>query len=212
LGVVVIGIAANGILPVRIEWRAKRDALAAYGAAIVLFLVGGASFAQRAFGSLVITPQATRNIYEQQYQMGAFLRQYYPGRTVALNDIGTVGYLADVRIVDLWGLGSLEPARLKLRKEYGTRAIYDLTREQDVTIAIVYDDWFRINGINGLPGEWIKTGQWSIPNNVACGSDTVSLYGVASRAGDELALNLRRFGGELPVDVAQDGEYVGRRP
>jgi hypothetical protein len=59
------------------------------------------------FASLVITPQASRNIYEQQYQMGMFLKRCYPGKAVAVNDICAVSYLADVRLVDLLGLARM---------------------------------------------------------------------------------------------------------
>jgi len=163
------------------------------------------------FASLVITPQASRNIYEQQYQMGMFLQRYYPGRAVAVNDIGAVSYLADVRLLDLWGLANVDVARLKLRGEFGSREIDDLTRKQGAVIAIIYEDWFKIKGVNGLPLEWIKAGQWSISKNVACGSDTVSLYGLDPSTGEELAQNLRRFESELPDDVAQVGVYVEKR-
>ena len=211
IGVLVIGITVNNLLPARIEWRATREALPLYGTAILLMLLAGTSLAQRMFASLVITPQASRNIYEQQYQMGRFLQRYYPGRAVAVNDIGAVSYLADVRLLDLWGLANVDVARLKLRGEFGSRAIDEVTRKQGAVIAILYEDWFKIKGVNGLPLEWIKAGQWSIPGNVACGSDTVSLYGLDPSTGEELAENLRRFEGELPDDVAQAGVYVERR-
>jgi hypothetical protein len=102
-------------------------------------------------------------------------------------------------------------ARLKLRGEYGSSEIDDVMRKRGEIIAIIYEDWFKIRGMNGLPMEWKKAGQWSIANNVTCGSDTVSLYGLDPSTGGELAQNLRRFEGELPEDVAQVGEYVERR-
>jgi 4-amino-4-deoxy-L-arabinose transferase-like glycosyltransferase len=212
MGVVVIGITLNDLMPERIAWRLHRETLPVYGSAALLILIAGMSLFQRTFGSLMITARAANNIYEQQYQMGTFLRRFYQGKTVAVNDIGAVSYLADVRLVDLWGLGTLEPARLKLRKRYTAQEIYDLTQQRGVTIAIVYDDWFRLNGISVLPPDWVRVGQWSISNNVACGSDTVSIYGGGPSTVGELMENLRRFAGEAPGDVAQYGMYLdGRR-
>jgi hypothetical protein len=208
MGVIAIGIAINDLLPEKIVWRLSGDTLPLYGAATLLILVAGMSFAARTLGSPSVTLQASRNIYEQQYQMGIFLKEFYPGKTVALNDIGAASYLADARIVDLWGLGTREPARLKLLKQYGTQQIYDLTRARGVTIAIVYDDWFKINGVVVLPQGWARVGQWSIPNNVVCGSDTVSIYSVEDSARSELAWNLKRFEGEMPAEVGQFGEFM----
>jgi hypothetical protein len=201
----------NDLLPERIPWRLNGETVPLYGSAVGLILVLGVSFFQRTVGSLVITPRATHNIYEQQYQMGSFLRRFYQGKTVALNDIGAVSYLADVRLVDLWGLGTLEPARLKLQNRYTAQEIDDVTRQRGVMIAIVYDDWFRFNGVSALPQGWVKAGQWSIANNVACGSDTVSIYGAGRSEGEELMRNLRVFEGEMPGDVAQYGEYIEGR-
>jgi hypothetical protein len=208
LGVIVIGIAIDSLLPEKIVWRFSGERLPLYGAATLLILVAGMSFAERTLASPSVTLQASKNIYEQQYQMGTFLKEFYQGKTVALNDIGAVSYLADVRIIDLWGLGSREPARLKLLKQYGTQQIYDMTREGGVTIAVVYDDWFKINGVVVLPQGWVRVGQWSIPNNVVCGSDTISIYSLEDSVRGELDRNLRRFESEMPAEVAQYGEYL----
>ena len=50
-------------------------------------------------------PQCTTNIYEQQYQMGLFVRRYYQNSTVALNDIGAVNFLSRYPLPGFVGIG-----------------------------------------------------------------------------------------------------------
>ena len=68
---------------------------------IVFFLIQGIKLN-------IQTPRASTNIYEQQYQMGQFLKVYYNSEGVALNDIGASNYFADINCLDLWGLANLE--------------------------------------------------------------------------------------------------------
>jgi hypothetical protein len=63
-----------------------------YAGVVVTTLVAAAPLIQRAWASARMTPKAAQNIYEQQYQMGLFLRRYYEGKTIAVNDIGAVSY------------------------------------------------------------------------------------------------------------------------
>ena len=46
------------------------------------------------------TAQASINIYEQQYQMGNFIKKYYNTDTIAVNDIGAVSYFNQSHIID----------------------------------------------------------------------------------------------------------------
>ena len=93
----------------------------------------------RAGAALVFLPQASKNIYEQQYQMELFIKRYYQGSTIALNDIGAVNFLADVHCLDLWGLGTYEVTGLMHRHVYHTRDVLRLSREAGVKVAMVYD-------------------------------------------------------------------------
>jgi len=154
--------------------------------------------------------QATRNIYQQQYQMARFLDAYYPHVPVAVNDIGSVAYYSQVRLVDLWGLADRQIAQDWLDKRYTTSRIDALTRQYDVQIAIVYDAWFQ--NAKHLPDSWKRVGQWTIRDNVVCGDETVSFYAVDPLARDKLELNLQQFKDQLPVDVIQAGAYLYSQP
>lgn len=149
----------------------------------------------------------TSNIFEQQYQMGLFMKTYYQGSAVALNDIGAVDYLADVRCVDLVGLANLEVARKKLRKNYHTADILAVTRESGVRVAVVYDSWFG-GEIGGLPEEWTKVGEWTIPHNIVAADKTVSFYAVNPSEVAPLTQHLRDFSPRLPASVMQSGKYT----
>ena len=48
-----------------------------------------------------------------------------------MNDIGAVTFLADVRLVDLYGLASMETTNLRLRGGYTSSALDDITARAD---------------------------------------------------------------------------------
>lgn len=142
---------------------------------------------------------ATRNIYEQQYQFAKFLGRYYPEQSIALNDIGAASFFPSVRVVDLYGLGNTEVAKLKREKRYKQAHIEAIGREQDVPVAIVYDRWFHIYG--GMPESWTRVGRWRIRNNVVCGDEAITFYGTSPTQAKSLAAKLREFSRELPERV-----------
>lgn len=142
---------------------------------------------------------ATRNIYEQQYQFARFLGEHYPGQAIALNDIGTSSFFPDVRVIDLYGLGSTKIAMLKKRRAFNQAKIKALGEEYKVPAAIIYDGWFR--GYGGMPKSWVRVGGWKIHNNVVCGGDTISFYGTSPAHAQDLAKKLRAFAPKLPKRV-----------
>lgn len=177
-----------------------------------LALLFGFLFVLRAFGAnyayAALTPRAAANVFEQQYQMGLFVREFYQGGTVVLNDIGAVNYLADIRCVDLVGLGSDDIMRVGARHAHTVenrfvmaRLTLDEIREfsRDADLAILYDNWFP----DALPAGWIKVGEWEIAGNVACNAPVVSFFAVSGAKADRLLDHLESFSGRLPGTVAQ---------
>ena len=149
-------------------------------------------------------PQCTTNIYEQQYQMALFIRKNYQGASVALNDVGAVDYLADIHCLDLWGLATLPVAKARRNHHYGAEEIAALSRQAQVKIAIIYDDWFA----GSVPPDWRRVGTWTIRNNIVAGGDTVSIYAVQPEETPHLVQSLRDFYFQLPSDVIQRGPYL----
>ncbi|HEY2940860.1 MAG TPA: hypothetical protein VGN09_00365 [Vicinamibacteria bacterium] len=154
----------------------------------------------------VETPGAVGNIYEQQIQMGRFLARYYPGESVAANDIGAIDWLVDLRVLDLWGLASREVAEAKLGGRYTTAGIAELARSRGVRVAVIYERWLDAAG--GVPPEWVRAGRWRVASNVVLGDRTVAFYAVDRAEAAALTDHLRAFAPELPPGVAQLGPYT----
>ncbi|MEO8664340.1 MAG: hypothetical protein ABI462_02495 [Ignavibacteria bacterium] len=148
---------------------------------------------------------ASKNIYEQQYQMSRFISKYYSGDKIALNDIGSVDFFADIHCIDLIGIGNNEVTRSKLNSEFDITDLKKLPAANNLKAAFLYKSWFKM-----LPPEWEKAGTWKIPDNFICGDDEVSIYATQPGGKDELIKNLRAFADELPVSVIQALEQSGK--
>lgn len=143
------------------------------------------------------TSQGCINIFDQQYQMAKFTRQYHNQASVALNDIGAISYYTKAQIVDLWGLANIEVTKSK-KQHYWTPDFLDsLCREKKVEMAIVYDSWFS----DSLTKRWNKAATWRIQNNVICGDDIISFYSLNSLSKDSLLQQLKTFETQLPQSV-----------
>jgi len=170
-------------------WAGWAVALVAFALAFPLVLRRSAAFAK--------AKQACLNIYDQQYQMGQFLKKYYDKDVVAANDIGAIAYYTDAKIVDLWGLGSIEVARSR-KGHYWTPDFLDsLVRAKDAKLAIVFDEWFD----PALLHKWTKVASWQIPNNVICGSDVVCFYALRPEDAVAIRSNLQSYQSSLPAGV-----------
>jgi len=206
LGIIAVGIGLANVRGFRESWLApiglhSRVFLPATALGVILVL----PLVHRGWKALVDTPQAMANIYQQQYQMGKFLHEFYSGSVVAVNDIGAVSFLSNTRLFDLVGLATLAVAGARRAHQYDGAVMAALTKKEQVKIAIVYDPWFAKSGI---PDEWRKVGEWTILHRVAADHDTISFYAVATGQEDSLISNLQRFSSRLPKEVLQKGKYV----
>lgn len=143
------------------------------------------------------TPVATHNIYEQQYQMGLFIKQFYNNESIALNDVGAVNYLADVKCTDVYGLSNMDVARAKKGEYYTPEELSGLLKNNNIKVIIIYDKWFK----NMIPSDWIKVSDWEILNNIVCGDNKVSFYVRDPKDKEDLLKNIKIFSTRLPDDV-----------
>ena len=203
LGTFTIAVAARDYWFKNAPTRFDRSLSLRYIVVLLLVCLVALPLGYRCLWSHKSAPQATTNIYEQQYQMGLFLKDFYEGEAVAANDIGAINLLADIRCLDLVGLGTMEVVRAR---PFITATMQDLARDRKVKLAIVYDHWF--GGHKAIPDSWTRVGQWTIQNNEVCGGTTVSFYAVEPGSAGELIENLKDFSPRLPPGVEESGEYT----
>ncbi len=199
-------LVAFGIVAVAVALDGLGDRVRPVGLPAALASAAALVCAVRGVRSHLETPGAVGNIYEQQIQMGRFLHRFYPGEAVAANDIGAIDWLADLRVLDLWGLASREVAEAKLSGRYTTAGIAELARAERVRVAVIYERWLEAAG--GVPPDWVRAGRWRVARNVVLGDRTVAFYAVDPAEAAPLADHLRAFAPELPPGVAQLGPYT----
>jgi hypothetical protein len=148
------------------------------------------------------TPQAVKNIYEQQGQL-VRLFGAKDESPIALNDVGAVSYFDGVRVVDVWGLVTREVAAARTSHQYSTARMDEICRARDVRVAAIYDAWFDGRECPKPPATWTRVGTWRIADNVVCGSDTVTFYAVAPDEAAALRARLVALAPSLPSGVTQ---------
>jgi hypothetical protein len=208
---VVLGLIAVVTLAGRIDWAAWRVPQQGPTMIIAIVLVAVVAFPllRRGVTAVRMTPAAVSNIFEQQFQAGLFLDEFYRGRRVAVNDVGAIGYLADVRLLDVWGLASGDTATLKRQGAFTADALARLADRDHAEIAIIYTSWLGEYG--GVPAAWQKVGEWRVTDNVVLGENGMSFYAVSGASRDALVQNLSAYSGRLPATVIQEGLYRAGR-
>jgi len=151
----------------------------------------------RGLNSLRNSIRAIYNIYEQQYQMGQFLKTYYYSQTVAANDIGAISYYANLQTIDLWGLGNNEVMKARQHQYWNNDFLQQLTRQTNTRVAVIYDSWFD----KDLSKPWFRVASWQLPYAYSVGDAKVSFYGMTETEAATLKNNLKTFESALPGDV-----------
>ncbi|WP_417428715.1 hypothetical protein [Halpernia sp.] len=146
---------------------------------------------------------ASKNIFEQQVQMARFLNKYYNNSKVVANDIGAISYFTNIHLLDTYGLGSVNVAKIR-EKDFGKfnknnqslrNFVQTYTTSEKYDIAIVYDSWLK------MPDNFTFAGSWTIQNNYICGNPKVSFYSVNPKNYTALVSNLQKFKKKLPKTI-----------
>ena len=175
-------------------WSAKQKSGYARIAIVILVLVVS-DLRYSYVEVLFTTPDASNNIYEQQYQMHRFAKTYY-GKPVAVNDVGCVSYGNENYVLDLWGLASSE-ALTHRRKDPDTGWMNTLAASKGVQVAMIYELWFR-----RLPTNWKKIGELHLRSTrTSVGYSPVSFFALNENTYSELLEPLRAFRSSLPEGV-----------
>jgi len=105
--------------------------------------------------------EGMRNTYLEEYQTAEFIRLYYPRAAVIVNDLGAVTYYTDARILDLVGLGDIEPLKIMRRTAYTSRHVTAWTAHYQPSIAILQLGWGVVGPL--IPPEWVRVAVVEVP-------------------------------------------------
>jgi hypothetical protein len=174
---------------------------------IILAFILLVPFVKRSDEAFTQTPAAMASVYEQMYQMGLFLERYYPGETVAINDIGAINYLADIRSVDVFGLGTKEVTSMIRKNTFDMPHLENLVKTRDIKIAALNNLWYKQGRI---PPSWIEVGRWEDDDTAFGNYKYAIFYAVDPSEEAELTAHLREFAPQLPSTVIQSGKYTSQ--
>ena len=115
-----------------------------------------------------LVPQAEidgiRNTYLEHYQVAQFVGRYYPDRVVVVNDLGAVTYGTQAHVLDLVGLGDVEPLLIMQRTGgYTSRDVLGWTAPYKPRIAILQLGWGWI--VPRIPEEWVRVAEVEVPTH-----------------------------------------------
>ena len=160
------------------------------------------TFYMRFVTMLKYQPIASKNIFDQQIQLADFLHQNYRSSNVVANDIGAITYFNNIHLLDTYGLGSIEVAKLR-KEDHGKFTdnkslqayIYKTAKSLNFEVALVFDEWVK------MPDYFKKVGTLTIQNNYMSGGTTVSFYSIKAENTAKLRNQLIEFSKQTPKDV-----------
>lgn len=143
----------------------------------------------------LVTPEASSDIYQQQYQMHRFMADFYR-RDVALNDLGLVSYQRPpgVYVLDLYGLASPEASR---QTDKTPEWMEEITQRHRVPLAMVYSGWFNI------PSTWVPLARMcqGTPKQ-RVGERCVDFYSTSAATEEQTRIAVTKFAPTVPQTVA----------
>ncbi|MBN1607896.1 MAG: hypothetical protein JW940_14760 [Polyangiaceae bacterium] len=139
-------------------------------------------------------PFASRNVYEQQFQMHRFVTEDYRA-PVAVNDIGWVSYKNDAYVLDLWGLAA--PSAQAARSSGDAQWMETEAHSRGVRLAMLYSHWFP-----KLPRSWRAVATLRLSGRpVTVAGRSVTFYATDPSAVPRLTALLKQFRRRLPPRV-----------
>jgi hypothetical protein len=175
---------------------------------LMLFTVSEGRFLfTRAWRSLHQVSGVMQDRYYEHILTARFVSQFYDKDTIVINDLGAMSFYTHARLLDMYGLGSIEPLRFRWRPSGYTRQdVLEWARRESAKIAILKFEWREIGP--RIPREWTKVGEWELPQNPVFGDTRVGFYAVDPGEEKDLVLHLHQFAPSVPNPVRQRGEYL----
>jgi hypothetical protein len=156
--------AEAGYLRAFIE-RIGSSSLRRRSATALLVILGlGISFIMtvRAVGGIAGTVSASNARFMEHTQLARLVSGAYDHDTIVVNDIGAISFYSHAHLLDLAGLGSIQPVRA-IREKHPFIAVDadSWASSQHASIAILHTQWPLISRV--IPPTWTKVQTWTIP-------------------------------------------------
>lgn len=148
--------------------------------------------ARRGIHGIVEPIRASDDRFLEHFQMARLVSGAYDHDTVVVNDIGTMAFYSHAHLLDLIGLGSIEPIRaIHEGHPYTAADVGYWASSQHASIAILQTQWRRISNV--IPPTWTKVETWTIPRNVVFKDFDISFFAVTPGEIPKLCASLARF-------------------
>jgi len=102
-----------------------------------------------------------QGVYLEQYQTAQLIRHHYPRAAAIVNDLGAVTYYSEARILDLVGLGDIEPLAMMRNGPYTREEVTEWTAPYRPSIAVVSLGWSV--AVPLIPPSWLRVAVVRIP-------------------------------------------------
>jgi len=157
----------------------------------LLYGAVGAGILAKSLAYTAVTPLATSNIHEQQYQMRRFAQEFYQG-PVAVNDLGLVAYKNKQYVLDLGGLASLEATRRNQQQEHMWWG--PMTEAHGVHLVMIYENQYQ-----PIPPNWLKLGDLILGHaKFSAAEPTVAFFATDCATAIKTHPKLGEFAASLP--------------
>src|SRR5208282_2248758 len=147
------------------------------------------------------------------YQMGTFVRRYYQGGRLVVNDIGVADFMADIHLTDPHGLADRDIGRARLQHggKLNSEFLDQVARSRGAAVALVDENWMEFSGASFrsvIPSTWLLAGVWRFHHRVVLAPLGLGFYALDEASKAKLMENLRKYSSNLPADVEQLGPYT----
>jgi hypothetical protein len=143
-------------------------------------------------------PRAVDDTYQQRYQAGKFLGEYYDGQPVATGELGYVSLEHDGPLTDLLGLGDYEVLQERRRTHQHPGKDYwaQLAKDRGFKVAAVYPTTLFFD----TPDDWVLVGEWHMNRGTITALEpTFQFWATTPEEVAPLEQHLREFESKMPA-------------
>ncbi len=154
---------------------------------------------RRAVVSQLITPTIAEDRANEHRPLARFVATYFDRDTIVINDLGMMAFYSHARLLDLFGLGSDEPLRLRVQPGgYTARKLDAWVRGAGARIAIVQRAWPEV--ARRIPASWTLVARLHLPRNTLFYTLDIGFYAIDPSQVSRLRADLAAFAPSLPRD------------